>query len=178
VPKISLTVQRNNYPLLRTHITEIEKEVPRLGQRWARESAQFFDDTYRDRLASQGRGGQPPPLSSVTRHLYRRLGEPNGSGIRNHIELTYNQQGNTFTATLGIPQGRPTIVAKVQDQGATIRVTPRMRGFLAMHGVFLKATTTHIQIPARHSWEYSLRDAREEAKRKLKNFWVDLQHQV
>jgi len=173
-----LTTKKNNYPLLRTRLTEIEKEVPRIGEQWARQSAQFFDDTYRDRLATQGRGGQPPPLSAVTRHLYKRLGEPNGSGIRNHIELTYNQQGNTFTATLGIPKGRPTTVAKVQDQGATIQVTQRMRGFLAYHGIFLKATTTHIQIPARHSWEYSLRDAREEARKELKNFWRELEYQI
>lgn len=178
MPKASLTVTRNDYPQLRNHLTEIEKEVPRMGERWARRSIQFLDDTYRDRLATQGRGGQPPPLSAVTRQLYRRLGQPNGSGIRNHIEVNYNQQGNTFTATFGIPKGRPTIVAKVQDQGASIKVTPRMRGFLARHGVFLKATTTHIHIPGRHSWEYSLRDAREEARRELKHFWEELRREI
>ena len=149
-----------------------------MGERWARESVQFLDDTYRDHLATQGRGGQPPPLSAVTRHLYRRLGEPNGSGIRNHIEVIYDQQGDRFTATFGIPPGRPTLVAKVQDQGAVIRVTPRMRGFLAQNGVFLKSTTTHIHIPGRHSWEYSLQDAREEAKRKLKDFWEELRREI
>jgi len=178
MPKTSLTTQRNDYPRLRNALTEIEKEVPRKGERWARQSVQFLDETYRDHLATQGRGGQPPPLSAVTRRLYRRLGEPNGSGIRNHIRLTYHQQGAAFTATFGIPKGRPTLVAKVQDVGATIRVTPRMRGFLAYHGIFLKATTTHIQIPGRHSWEYSLRDAKEEAKRNLKRFWEEFRREI
>jgi hypothetical protein len=178
MPKIGLTIKRNDYPLCRNHLTEIEKEVPRMGERWARESVEFLDETYRDRLATQGRGGQPPPLSAVTRHLYRRLGEPNGNGIRNHIKIDYAQQGDTFTAVFGIPQGRPTLVAKVQDQGATTRVTDRMRGFLARHGVFLKSTTTHIQIPGRHSWEYSLQEARDEARKKLKSFWNELRREI
>jgi hypothetical protein len=178
MPKASLTVKRNDYPLCRNHLTEIEKEVPRMGEQWARESVEFLDETYRDRLATQGRGGQPPPLSAVTRQLYRRLGEPSGSGIRNHIKIDYAQQGDTFTAVFGIPQGRPTLVAKVQDQGATIRVTPRMRGFMARYGVFFKSTTTHINIPGRHSWEYSIQDAREEAKKDLRHFWDELQREI
>lgn len=40
-------------------------------------------------------------------------------------------------------------VASIQEFGATIKVTDKMRGYLATQGIFLKKSTTTINIPER-----------------------------
>ncbi|UED81077.1 hypothetical protein FH508_0004085 [Lysinibacillus sp. CD3-6] len=41
------------------------------------------------------------------------------------------------------------MIAAVHEYGARIKVTEKMRGYLAYHGLHLKAETTHIVIPER-----------------------------
>jgi hypothetical protein len=65
------------------------------------------------------------------------------------------------------------MIAKVQDQGATIQVTPKMRGFLAAkYQIFLKASTRVIVIPARQSWsatrDFAMTRALLDLRRELK----------
>jgi hypothetical protein len=130
---------------------------------------------YLDYLENQGEtGGSPPPLSSATRLIYETTGEPDGSGIRDHVTVSYSKVGNSTIATLGIPEGKPTMIAKVQNEGAVIGVTERMRGFLAYCGIFLKESTTQIVIPGRHAWDYALRDTVVEAKRELRGVMKDI----
>lgn len=51
---------------------------------------------------------------------------------------------------VGYPAGSTQeMIAKVHEFGARIRVTDKMRGYLAVHGLHLKASTTHIVIPER-----------------------------
>lgn len=155
-------------------LKHISGAIAEEGRKWAEESVDDLDATYRGHLATQGRGGAPPPLSQITRDLYSQLGDPDGSGIRNHIRTGTAVEGASTTAYLGILDGKPTMVAKVQDRGATIPVTEKMRGFLAAHGIFLRATTTHIVIPPRRSWSDSIHAVRGRAKKRLNRLWVEL----
>ncbi|WP_251131407.1 hypothetical protein [Exiguobacterium sp. s5] len=45
--------------------------------------------------------------------------------------------------------GQAAMIAAVHEFGANIPVTPKMRGYLASQGLYLKKTTTHIRIPER-----------------------------
>ena len=166
---------RSQYGKLYKTLDRIQRELPRRGAQWAATSAQMMDQECRDHLEQQGRGGQPPPLSDMTRRIYDIDGDPDGSGIVNHLTLEYQKRGNNFVAILGIPQGKPTMIAKVQDRGQIIEVTDKMRGFLAAaYGIYLKSTTTHIHIPARHFWENSLATTNAAARRQLLKLFKDL----
>lgn len=160
--------QQGSYKKLVQRLEQAPRRVSQKGSQWAIASASDVDTRVRENLGAQGRGGAPPPLSSATQKIYRAAGQPDGSGIVNHLTLEFRREGNRFVATLGIPEGRPSLVARVQDRGATIPVSERMRGFLAVQGIFLRATTTHINIPGRHFWETALRDSRASSKRQLK----------
>ena len=159
---------KNEFPALRSRLIQMQKQVIPTGQKWAEESAQNFEGIYRSHLATQGRGGAPPPLSGATEYMYSQYGEPNGSGILNHIEFDSKTNSKGAIAWVGIPSGKPTVVAIVQDKGATITVTPKMRGFLASRGIFLGADTMAIVVPGRGSWSNSIHRAIDEAKIRLK----------
>ena len=160
--------QKGGYKNLIQRLEKAPHRISQQGPQWAIASARDVDTRVRENLGSQGRGGAPPALSPVTEGIYRQAGQPDGSGITNHLTLEFRREGNKFIALLGIPEGKPSMVARVQDRGATIPVTDRMRGFLAVHGIFLRATTTHINVPGRHFWEAALRDGRASSKRQLK----------
>lgn len=170
----SFKVTKNEWGRVKTGLRKLPTAASDWGEQWAKDSVNNLDRIYRNHLETQGRGGEPPPLSEATRELYRQMGDPDGSGIRNHITLEYEETPHGFKAVFGIPEGRPSMIARVQDQGAIIPVSQRMRGFLAVHGIFLKATTTHIEIPARYSWSKSNRRAKAEARRRLDSFWHDV----
>lgn len=123
------------------------------GQQWAKDRADKMRDRAIVNLEEQGRTRLPPPLSDATKKIYQQDGEPDGSAVRNHIEIHYEQRGSRFLAIVGVPTGEPSRIAIVQEKGASIRVTGVMRGFLASHGIFLRTETTHIQVPGRHFWE-------------------------
>lgn len=57
---------------------------------------------------------------------------------------------NSKKAKVGYRAGsEQEMIAAVHEYGARIRVTEKMRGYLASQGLFLKASTTHIIIPER-----------------------------
>lgn len=163
-----LTITHNTYPQLIEKIERTEQRLPEIGHQWSRAAITNLDRHLRHHLETQGRGGQPPPLSGATHQIYSRIGQPSGKGIRNHIEITYHQEGNKYYALLGIPRGRATMIAKVQDRGTVIKVTPKMRRFLHSVGVHLRADTGTIVIPARYFWSMGNTGARDEAKILLK----------
>ncbi len=149
---------------------ERSKQIPQRGSQWVSDSANTFNNLVEQNLADQGRSGSPPPLSSATRKIYEiDTDKPDGSGITEHITLEYRWRKTYTLAIVGIPNGDPTMIAKVQDQGATIQVTEKMRGFLAAaYGIRLRSDTTHINIPGRHFWEQSIRQGRKIAKNRVK----------
>jgi hypothetical protein len=85
-----------------------------------------------------------------------------------HIETRASFGQGQFTATCGIPEGKPSIIARVQNNGATIKVTPRMRGWLAVHGIHLRASTKVIRIPARKFWTKASKVASKQFKQDLR----------
>lgn len=166
---MGIKITKNQYPQLTAKLKSLG-DVNDRG--WAEKCVKYLNALYLDHLENQGRGGASPNLSDATKLIYDATGEPDGSGIRNHIEITYSQQGNNTIATFGIPEGQPSLVAKVQDRGAVIPVTERMRGFLAHCGIHLKASTTTIFIPGRHSWSESLEKTIDYAKDELKQLKI------
>lgn len=51
---------------------------------------------------------------------------------------------------VGYPAGsKQEMIAAVHEYGARIKVTDKMRGYLAAHGLHLRASTSHIVIPER-----------------------------
>ncbi len=172
--KATYAITRNDWGRLKTGLQKLPTAAKDWGEQWAKDAVNNQERIYRHHLETQGRGGEPPPLSEATRELYRQLGDPDGSGIRDHITIDYKETTRGFKAIFGLPEGRPSMIARVQDAGAIIPVTQRMRGFLAVHGIFLKATTTHIEIPARHSWEKSSQRAQADARERLRLFWHEV----
>lgn len=153
----------------------LERSVSDRGALLMKTAAERTHELALENLASQGRGGSPPPLSGATRRIYERDGQPDGSGIRNHMEVSYQRNGNETVAILGILAGQPSVVARVQDQGATIAVTEAMRGFLsARYGINLRATTTYIHVPGRRFWERAVLQSRRELIQELRSFFKDL----
>jgi hypothetical protein len=165
---MDLKIIQNEFPLLRARLASLQREILPAGQRWTEESANNLATTYRSHLENQGRSGAPPPLSSATEYMYSQYGEPDGSGILNHIEVSSHASSKSAIAWMAIPSGQPTIVAIVQDKGATISVTPKMRGFLASRGIFLRADTMAIVVPGRGSWSDSIHSAVRKAKAALR----------
>lgn len=167
--KMKFKVTKNEWPEVGRRMAHL-KNIERMGVHWVRRSTERADQLYRHYLETQGRGeGVGPPLSSLTIELYRIEGPPDGSGIRNHIVTEIISRPGKHIGIMAVPKGQPGIVAKVQDRGCTIRVTPRMRSWFARRG--FRISKDFIEIPARHSWEYSQKDARRAAKRDLKVAW-------
>ncbi len=167
-------IKRGGYSKLIQKMEKAPQQISRRGTKWAFDNARQVDAKVRHNLETQGRGGEPPPLSYATREIYRQTQEPDGSGIINHLTLEFQRRDNRYIATLGIPEGRPTMIAKVQDQGATIPVTERMRAYFAVFGIYLKPTTTHINVPGRKFWEIALRESRKESQAKLKGLLKEI----
>ncbi|NJR24361.1 MAG: hypothetical protein HC786_20520 [Richelia sp. CSU_2_1] len=120
---------KGGYKQLAEKLKNARSRLNAEGAQWVVESVERLDELLRQHLKEQGRGGTPPPLSPMTLHIYQTLGEPDGSGIHDGMERYFRQEGDGFVGGIGILQGRPTVVAKVQDEGAIVPVTDRMRGF-------------------------------------------------
>lgn len=164
---------KSNWSELFEKLDKLERRSPIVGAQIMDSAAHRMDDHIRDHLARQGRGGAQPPLAETTKHIYSIDGEPDGSGIRNHIRVKAGWEGNRYTAILGILDGKPTLVAKVQNDGCIIPVTQAMRGyFAARYGIFFKADKKYIVVPGRHFWDESLEKTQNEAVQELKQFFT------
>lgn len=151
-------------------LQKMRSHYQKFGKRWVSECTAHLREQLIANLESQGRSGQSPPLSEMTKQIYQQHGEPDGSGIAEHIGVTITKNGNSWVGTVGIASGKPTMIAKIQDQGATIPVTDAMRGFLsASYGIHLRQETTHIHIPGRRFWRLSSENTKKFALQKLKN---------
>ena len=139
------------------------KEKPDQGEDWAKRSALEFEAKLRSNLAEQKNS-----LSSVTIRLYKLRGSPNGSGIRNHIHKEIRSIPGGVRSVVGISQGRPTMVAKVQEYGTTIAVTDKMRGWFGHHGIHLRSSTIFIRIPGRRFWSGAWKAISKQSRRELK----------
>ena len=164
---------RSNWDQLFLKLDKLEKNSAKEGTRLVHNAAVRMDSRAREKLRTQGRGpGQPPPLTAMTQHIYSVTGEPDGSGIHDHMEIFLARTHTGYTAVFGIRAGKPSMIARVQNSGALIPVTEKMRGFLsAQYGIHLRESTTHIVIPGRHFWDQALSKSKAEVRRGFKNFF-------
>ena len=159
----------STYAQLLAKLKNARSRVNAKGAQWVLVSANRLDELIREHLKGQGRGGTPPPLSEMTKQIYEIAGEPDGSGIHDTLEQYFRKEGNAFVAGVGIPEGKPTIIAKVQDEGAVMA---------ANFGIFLRAETTHIVVPGRNFWSQSVRQAQSDAKKELAKFMNELFNEI
>lgn len=168
-----LRIELDEWDGLFDRFAQLKQGVEAEGERIVRKTGAEVDRYIQDHLSHQGRGGAPPPLSSATLNIYGVDGEPDGSGLRNHIKLTYHKTATGTIAVIGIPEGKPTVIAHVQNSGAVIPVTPKMRGFLAAaYGIYLKAETQHIHIPGRHFWDQAMIHGKNVFEREFSTFFA------
>lgn len=147
---------------MRSRIKDVNPE------KLAKESAQHFYDGLVKNLQEQGRGGELPDLSDATKQIYEIDGEPDGSGLTDHIQVSVSKKGKTWVGTVSIPSGKPSLIAAVQESGATIPVSDRMRGFLAIRGIYLRNTTNYIYVPGRRFWSKAKADTKRFTRRRLR----------
>lgn len=102
----------------------LKKNTPKIAEKWVKDSANEFHQQLLHNLETQGRGGQGPELAESTLARYRASNGalPDGSGIRNHIQVRFTKTARGFSAVVGIPNGDPTMVAMVQNYGCLIQV--------------------------------------------------------
>jgi hypothetical protein len=143
------------------------RQLPAQGNIAAVKASERMQQEAVENLSLQGRA-RSPKLSSATLLLQSQLGAPTGNGVRKHIDTNTRFSGRMFVALCGIPEGKPSMVARVQNNGAVIKVTPKMRGFLAAHGIYLRQKTKAIRIPARRFWDMAWRDAKRQYKADLR----------
>ena len=162
--KLKVTSNLNG---LTAKLQEVKEKVPLRGAEWAETSAHNMYVLYLGHLANQGRAnGQLPSLSPATLKIYEIDGNPDGSGIRNHVEEGLFRDVHTVVGYVGVPNGKPTMIAKVQNDGCVIQVTEAMRGFLSSkYGINLRAETTSIYIPPRYSWDNAIIQAKVLSKK-------------
>lgn len=68
----------------------------------------------------------------------------------------------------GIPAGPLARLARIQEEGQTVEVTPSMRAYLHGEGLHLRADTTHLVTPARPFVASGLARAKKPAREHLK----------
>lgn len=101
------------------------------------------------------------PLSQRDRALERMSNGKGAKPLYNKGDLarsfTKTLSADGWSAVVGVNRQAVTAdgksmvnIAKVQFYGASIRVTEKMRGWLAVNGLHLHADTTHITIPPRN----------------------------
>ena len=140
----------------------LPNKLMKKGEVWAKESAKNAMEIYKSNLETQGRpGGFGEPVSDFTRR-----NPSDGSGIRDHIKVSFKRQRNKIVAAMGIEDPRATTIAKVQEDGTTILVTESMADYLAMKGLNVQPGG-HIEIPGRKSWSRAIKQSSSEAKHKI-----------
>ncbi len=172
---MKLEITKNEWGGLFQRLDRLEK-APRLGVQIMLRGSRRMGENVREHFETQGRGGAPPSLSPATTYIYSIDGDPDGSGIVNHLTLQpLAKTGKTFTAIFGVPEGKPTMLMIVQNDGCRIKVTDKMRGFLAArYGIFLRDSTTEILIPGRGVWDESIKKTRRAVRKQLKRFFKEL----
>lgn len=88
------------------------------------------------------------------------------------LDVAAELEGTKLQVGLFAPEGSELfIIGMVNEYGASINVTPKMRSYLHYQGLHLKASTTQIKIPERSfiraGFEYGRRDIEEVVERAL-----------
>jgi hypothetical protein len=90
----------------------------------------------------------------------------NEHGLSDKIELKIYRTSNGISAVIGVPEGEPTTIAYVQEEGAAIPVTPKMRGYIShTWGIHLRKSTTHIHVPGKQFWSKAMTEGADRIKK-------------
>lgn len=149
------------------NVVEVRAETA--ANEFVHEAAEKLRRKIQDNIAF----GRPewPELSMVTKALKGSEQPLRDSG---ELLLSIQVQHLGNTALVGIPDGTVRtdgtpmdVVADILEHGAAIRVTDKMRGFLASKGFPLKRTTETVVIPPRRFFEPAVREWRDELVKDL-----------
>lgn len=151
-------VIHGSYQELITHLHRIKQAPKKMTAAVAR-SAEFFEKAYIYHLQYPS-----PELSDATQKLKREANLPEEQGLVEQIKLQRKEtpRGVKFVVTL--ESDRAQTIAAVQEYGAAIQVTDKMRGFLSHHGIHLRGDTQVIRIPGRRPMEKAWQDTKKECK--------------
>lgn len=167
---MKLTRDRDDFGKLVEKLEAAPDKIRHSGRHWVERSTIHMNSAFRQNLATQGRGGIGPPLTDFTKRVYGIVGEPDGSGIRNHIVVLIDTMGNTFTGVVGIPAGRPTIITKIQNDGAIIPITNSMRDYFASIGMPLSQSKHYFDVPGRRAWSDAQSKSYDKSQRMIRHF--------
>lgn len=134
------------------------KAVPQKGKQWAEDGAIAMRQQVIKNLQDQ-------PHSPISDQLRT---QPSGSGIRKHVHISHRYSSSGFAAVAGIKSGRPSMIARVQNRGITIKVTNKMRGFFRARGVPMRAKTTAIRIRGSRFWDRAWSSTKQKQLKKLR----------
>jgi phage gpG-like protein len=132
------------------HWSAIEAEIQNIGKRAVEEGS----TAIRRHVVSGivGRRSTWPQLSYVTRTV-----KGNDTPLIQHGDLlaSIDSESEGQTAFVGVMKKQGShgqdleTVARIMEEGAVISVTPKMREWFKSNGFPLRASTTHITVPAR-----------------------------
>lgn len=81
---------------------------------------------------------------------------------------------NGAAVEVGVLRGEHAWLASIHEYGCDIKVTPKMRKFLASQGLHLKASTTHIRIPERSFLRTGYDEARDDVLKHARMMMADV----
>ena len=131
-------------------LNSLKTNPERVTKKWVDDCAEEFKQSLIENLETQGRGGQPPPLAESTLKRYE-TNPPDGSGIRNHIQIRKRRRGKIYEVTVGIPTGDPSMIAHVQNYGCTIERDGKT-----------------FYVPGRQFWSLAAQKIKRYSKRRIK----------
>lgn len=155
--------QSGSFKPLSTRFAQL-KAGKAAAQSWAEDSAEAFKTALADQYANPN-----PRRSSATEHLRRERKEKR-EPLVSRLEVVRTVTANSVSVVVGMPEGEGSMIAYVQEYGATVVVTEKMRGFMSANGMPLKASTKAIHIPARHPWRQSWEKVKPAALRQMPKF--------
>jgi hypothetical protein len=133
----------------RNNIPKLLNAFPKEKEQILRTVGMFLEGKVKEKIEK----GDPnwPPLSSATLEIRRHKGRysdkplyDTGAHILNRI--THTVEGDVVKVGIF---GESALVACVQEFGATIKVTSKMRAFLRRFGIYLRKDKEVIKIPPR-----------------------------
>lgn len=102
----------------------------------------------------------------------RRIRISDKNRIPEVVEMMEELNGSKVRVGV-LGEGKTQMIAAVHEFGTNITVTPKMRGYLASKGLYLKKETTHIRIPERSfiraGWDENERDILDKTERLIRD---------
>jgi|GEM_PF-1189504 hypothetical protein len=138
---MSKVEDKNNIPKL---VADFEKILDRV----AAKIAMYLEQKILDKMESGDASWPELHPFTVSRKGSTKAWIDTGE-LRNQITHRITGKSMSRTIKVGIFQSKKAFIALVLEEGATIRVSERMRKFLHAQGLHLKQSTSELHIPPR-----------------------------